>query len=182
VSSQISIGSIKEGWYRAERWPEAQRPECWSWLTHRGSLTQKLRGVSGAAFHVHVLNETATRLDAEDARLLAAEPGSRARLREVFLCGESPMVYGRTLAAADDAVALLNALGAQPLGDRVFGAPDTERGHIEIKCVGKNDELYLAATQTLVDAPAALWARRSVLQAQGVPLLIYECFLPGVSG
>lgn len=182
VSSQISTGSIDENWCRAEQWPDAQRPENWAWLTHRGSLTQKLRELAGDAFHVRVLNETLTELGEDDARLLAAKPGSRARLREVHLCGASPLVYGRTLAAAEDAVTLLAGLGAQPLGDRVFGAPVTERGDIEIKCVDRGDELYRAATQTLVNPPSALWARRSVLHVQGARLLIYECFLPGVSG
>lgn len=182
VSSQISIGATNDVWCIAERWPEARRPECWSWLTHRGSLTQKLRAFAGPAFHVRVLNETEIELDAVDARLLNVKPGSRARLREVYLCGSQPLVYGRTLAAANDAAALLNALGDQPLGDRVFRAPDAERGDIEIRCAGASDELYRAATQTLDNPPASLWARRSVLQVQGTRLLIYECFLPGVSG
>ncbi|HET7922968.1 MAG TPA: chorismate lyase [Gammaproteobacteria bacterium] len=168
-------------WLAASVWPAGQRQTApWDWLTHAGSLTQKLRGVAGDGFHVQVLREASALLDAEDAALLELAPGTRARLREVHLCGTRPLVFGRTLAAAHGAARWLDRLGARPLGDRVFGGAGTQRGEIEISRLGAGDALYRDALQGLRAAPEHLWARRSVLDVQGTKLLIYECFLPGV--
>lgn len=146
------------------------------WLGYTGSLTEKLRVVTGAAFHVRVLHEGAARLGAEDAVLLGSLPGTAARLREVNLCGEHPLVYARTLAPAQ-AADWLQELNAQPLGDRVFAQAGTERGAIEVARLHAAQALYRAAVKAIDAPPAMLWARRSVLEVRGSRLLIYECFL-----
>ncbi|MGH8370144.1 MAG: chorismate--pyruvate lyase family protein [Gammaproteobacteria bacterium] len=169
-------------WRALAAWPDAERPTAlWPWLTHSGSLTQKLRELAGAAFHVEVLRESGTELGVEDAQLLAIAPGSTAQLREVYLCGTQPLVFGRTLAPDHGAARWLERLGAQPLGDRVFADQDTARGEIEVQRVTASDAFYRAAVRGLAEPPGWLWARRSVLRVKAARLLIYECFLPGVT-
>lgn len=173
---------IDTHWRTVAEWPAAERASApWSWLTHSGSLTRKLRGLTGDSFHVEVLRETDIRLDEEDARLLDAIPGQAARLREVYLCGTQPLVFGRTLTSDDDGAQWLERLGTRPLGDRVFAEQDAVRGEIEVKRVTGSDMLFRDAVRGLAVPPtAALWARRSILMVRSARLLIYECFLPGV--
>lgn len=164
-------------WQPVSGWPVESRPEVlWPWLSHAGSLTEKLRAVVGAAFHVQVLHEGASALLAEDAQLLHTLPGTAAQVREVYLCGEAPCVYARTLAASD-AVRWLDRLNTQPLGDRVFADPETQRLPIQAACLGPGHFLYAAALRRLERKPGMLWSRRSVLVAGDARLLIYECFL-----
>lgn len=164
-------------WRLLSAWGTDERPtRLWPWLGHTGSLTEKLRGAVGAAFHVEVLRECTAPLTVEDALLLHQLPGTAANMREVYLCGTRPCVYARTLVAAD-AQHWLRNLNAQPLGDRVFAAPGTERLPIQGARLASGCELYAAAVKRLAHPPAALWARRSVLVAGSVRILIYECFL-----
>ncbi|MGH8373474.1 MAG: chorismate--pyruvate lyase family protein [Gammaproteobacteria bacterium] len=168
-------------WQAVTAWLGAERPVApWSWLAHAGSLTQKLRALVGDAFHVRVLKENGIELGAEDARLLDVVPGSTAQLREVYLCGAQPLVFGRTLTSNEGASRWLDQLGTQPLGDRVFAEQGATRDEIEVRCVTVADSLYRDAVRGLVEPPVALWARRSVLRVRDSRLLIYECFLPGV--
>lgn len=164
-------------WRLADAWQrEPQLTALWSWLSHSGSLTEKLRAAVDAAFHVKVLHEGAVQLSAEDALLLHALPGTAARLREVQLCGAVPLVYARTLAPSE-AASWLQDLNSQPLGDRVFAAADTQRSAIEVARLDAAEPLYRSAVRNIEHAPAILWARRSVLSLGDSRLLIYECFL-----
>lgn len=164
-------------WLTVNAWDEAQRPPAlWPWLSHTGSLTEKLRVAVGAAFHVQVLREYTAALAAEDAQLLHSLPGTAAHAREVYLCGSVPCVYARTFATAEAAY-WLDQLNAQPLGDRVFASPDTERLPIQVAHLDAAQELHRTAVKRLERKPVGLWARRSVLVADSRRLLIYECFL-----
>lgn len=168
-------------WQKVGKWPEAERPAAlWSWLCDDGSLTRKLRALAGEAFHVQVLAESGIELEAEDAGLLGMQPGERVHVREVYLCGNQPLVFGRTVAPDHVAARWLEQLGAQPLGDRVFAGQDTTRSEIEIRQISTADALYRDAVRGLSAPPGLLWARRSVLSIQSARLLIYEVFLPGV--
>lgn len=164
-------------WQPLAAWPAESRPETlWPWLSYAGSLTEKLRAATGAAFHVQVLHEGTVPLPADDAQLLHTLPGTAAHLREVYLCGAAPCVYARTLAAAG-AAHWLDRLNMQPLGDRVFADPGTQRLPIQVACLEPGHFLYHTALKRLKRDPTVLWARRSVLVAGDVRLLIYECFL-----
>lgn len=164
-------------WRPLALWTADQQPaELWPWLSHAGSLTDKLRAAVGTAFHVEVLQEGVAQLSAEDAGLLHTLPGTAVRQREVHLCGNKPLVYARTLAPAN-AAEWLHDLNNHPLGDRVFTQSDIERGVIEVTQLQAPHTLYRVAVAGTARAPAPLWARRSVLTVRGKRLLIYECFL-----
>lgn len=164
-------------WKPLDAWPSTQRPTAlWPWLAHTGSLTEKLRAVVGEALHVEVLREDVTQLVADDALLLHSLPGTAAHRREVYLCGDQPRIFARTLATAE-AARWLDELNTQPLGERVFAQARLQRGAIQVALLEAGQPLFQAASQRFRPVLAALWARRSVLTVQDDRLLIYECFL-----
>lgn len=175
-ANQPQIG-LPIPWRRLNTWPPEHQPAAlWPWLSHSGSLTEKLRATVGGAFHVKVLHEGVAQLNVEDAMLLRTLAGTAARLREVHLYGASPVVFARTLALAE-AASWLQDLNTQPLGDRVFAEGDAQRGVIEIAQLDLTQALYRAAVQEISRPSKELWARRSVLTVRDSRLLIYECFL-----
>ncbi|MDE2090730.1 MAG: chorismate lyase [Gammaproteobacteria bacterium] len=167
-------------WRPLEAWPVKQRPAVWIWLQDAGSLSKKLRATAGPAFHVQVVHEGRTVLDAEDARLLQSATGAPALERRVYLCADTPWVYARTLALAESGQ-WLDRLGAHPLGDRVFANADAKRSVIEVAKLEPQHNLYQKALDGQGITPPELWARRSVLRVDSQQLLIYECFLPWMS-
>ena len=172
-------------WRRLEAWPVASRPAgLWPYIAEAGSLTENLRARADAELEVRVLQEGPHMLAAEDAVALGAEARDSAFVREVYLCGSEPWVYARSLGAvAQGGARWLKRLGARPLGDRVFAEADTRRGAIEVAQISAGQPLYEDAVAGLGASPVTpmLWARRSVLSVGGARLLIYECFLPGLS-
>ncbi|HEY1992171.1 MAG TPA: chorismate lyase [Gammaproteobacteria bacterium] len=173
-------------WRRVEEWPAAMQPAAlWPLIVEAGSLTERLRDRSGGRFQVQVLAQGHTSLHEEDTALLGAKPDEAGYVREVFLCGlEQPWVYARSLVAGA-ADGWLKHLGERPLGDQVFARADARRGAIEAARLDPHHALYKDAVAHLPPAQRAgttdeLWARRSRLSVEGVHILIYECFLPGL--
>lgn len=170
-----------QSWRALPSWPADARPAAlWPFLSEAGSLTERLRAKAGASFHVQVLKEGEARLLAQDAMLLRAKAGEPAFLRQVYLCGAEPLVYARSVATGE-AARWLKELGENPLGTRVFAEKDAHRGTIEITRLACGEPLYEAAVAGLMHEPAELWARRSLLTVGAAAILIYECFLPGLS-
>lgn len=149
----------------------------WPYLTGAGSLTEKLRAKAGVSFHVEVLGEAEQTLGPEDATLLHVVPHSPGFVRQVRLCGPEPWVYARSVTYGGG-VRWLQALGGQPLGERVFAEPDARRGPIQVAHLHPGQPLFELAAERQVHPPESLWARRSVLQVGGTAILIYECFYP----
>ena len=161
--------------WSADAWPVA----LWPFIAETGSLTERLKAKAGAAFHVQVLKESEVGLLAQDAALLHAKIGEPAYLRQVYLCGEQPLVYARSVAVGEGR-RWLKELGDNPLGQRVFAAKDARRGPIEATSLAPGEPLYEAAVANLAAEPGRLWARRSLLTVGDAAILIYECFLPGL--
>ena len=165
-------------WRSLDAWPASERPAAlWPFIAETGSLTEKLKARAGTAFRFRLLSESAHALGAEDAALLGVAEGAVGFLRQVDLGGTEPWVYARSLAAGEG-VQWLKALGQQPLGQRVFGQQDTVRGPIQVARLAAGDPLLKAAVANLGWPLTELWARRSVLQAGGTAILIYEFFSP----
>lgn len=171
-------------WTRHDRLPADSRPAAalWSWLTEHGSLTARLRTRCGAAFRLRVLAESTGMLGREDSAPLGLGAGTRGLIREVTLnCGTATLIYARsviperTLAAGNNWLA---HLGEKPLGDVLFGLPGIEREPIEVACLQAGHGLLQRVSSKIKPDIPQLWARRSLLQLRGGPLLICECFLP----
>jgi chorismate--pyruvate lyase len=168
-----------QSWKPVSAWPVSARPALWPYLADAGSLTERLKARDGAAFHVQVLKEGPVKLLPQDASFLRAKPGEAAYLRQVYLCGERPLVYARSVAVGEGA-RWLRELGESPLGTRVFAEKDVVRGVIEITTLAPGEPLHAAAVAGLTRKPVELWARRSLLTVGRAAILIYECFLPGL--
>ncbi|HSN18697.1 MAG TPA: chorismate lyase [Gammaproteobacteria bacterium] len=174
-------------WRTVEDWPAAQRPAAlWPLIAESGSLTERLRDRCGGQLQVQVLAQGHASLHEEDTALLGAKPDEAGYVRQVFLCGrEQPWVYARSLVAGA-ADRWLKHLGERPLGDQVFSRADARRGAIEAARLDSRHALYKEAVAHLPSAQreratGELWARRSLLSVEGVRILIYECFLPGLA-
>ncbi|HEX7964325.1 MAG TPA: chorismate lyase [Gammaproteobacteria bacterium] len=172
----------------AQTWkPVAERPAArcpaalWSFIAEAGSLTERLRAKAGAAFRVQLINQGHFALSEEDMLLLDAKPEEAGFVRQVYLWGRAPLVYARSLAVGG-AERWLKDLGEQPLGERVFAEADAKRGPIQVAELDVHDHLYKEAVAGLDRLPETpLWARRSLITVGGAGILIYECFLPGLS-
>jgi chorismate--pyruvate lyase len=153
--------------------PAALRP----WLDEPGSLTRRLRRLTGEQFNVCPMNECWSR-GWPDERQRLRSPGTRQLwLREVLLCrGEQPLVYARSLIPATTLrgpLRRLQRLGKQPLGALLFGRYPLVRGPIEIAPLTSNSRL---ARQANCQGEDPRWARRSVFSVAGRSLLVTEVF------
>lgn len=169
-------------WQPPDSWPSNARPATlWPYLSEIGSLTERLRTKAGRGFHVQLLKQGPAPLTPVDAALLGADPGGNAFVRQVYLCGNEPWVYARSLAVGAGE-RWLKELGEKPLGERVFAERETRRGPIQLRQIGPGQPLYAEATAGLAyEYRRPLWARRSLLTVNGAGILIYECFLPGLA-
>lgn len=174
-------------WQSLEDWPVSARPRgLWPYLTEAASLTERLRS-RDVGFQVQLLAHGHATLTEEDMALLGAKPEEAGYVRQVYLCGSDhrPWVYARSLTAGPSE-SWLKELGEQPLGDRVFANPRAERSPIMVAELDPRHVLHKEALahlsgQERARAAGPLWARRSRLTVEDAHILIYECFLPGLT-
>lgn len=167
-------------WLALDAWPRDARPAAplWALLAETGSLTDRLRALCSDSFCVRPQVQRVEAADATTARLLALRAGTPIDSRRVTLnCGSRPYVYAHSLAPEG----CLATLGEQPLGDRLFPRGSARRGAIEVARLATGAPLFDAAVAACGSPAEALWARRSVIEAEGVRYLVQECFLEGVA-
>jgi chorismate lyase len=157
-----------------------------AWLRCGGSLSQQLLQAFGR-FEVQLLRQGPGALRPDELKALRQANGRavrtrRCHVREVVLWADGqPLVVARSVLPAVQAGlawAALRGLGNRPLADLLFGlrAARCDRlgcGHLPPLLARRQ-----VARLALVAAPC--WFRRSVFTRRGVPLLVTECFVPGV--
>lgn len=156
------------------------------WLTDTGSLTLKLQQTSQQQFHVDLLETGWQKPLAEEALKLAQAAEEVAYCREVILRdGTLPRVYARTIVPLNSYQQLqaqlpIESLGNRSLGEMLFNDSAMTRGPLEVARLHGGQALFELARQRgmLLDADAAIWARRSCFYAADNRLLITELFLP----
>lgn len=145
------------------------------WILEPASLTARLKRHC-QQFRLQLLNERQSALPPFLQPLL---PGTvNAQLREVMLwCDDKPCVYAQSWLPQQTINQLqpLADMGERPLGDYIFQQPGLRRGTIEAT------ELTLQGTLTSVTQHGRCFARRSVFQMHGLPLLVAEVFLPATT-
>lgn len=148
------------------------------WLLDPGSLTAKLRQLSGGHLSVQILRQAWGRPQLSEARELGVPTSRRCLIREVVLRGpaDEAWVFARSLFPASSLTGELRhlrQLDNRPLGGYLFSHPDLGRSPMAIA------EL---ASPSVVPAKLqkgqTLWGRRSVFTLKGKPLLVSEIFLP----
>jgi len=153
------------------------------WLIDLGSLTRRIQ-VRCDTFSVRHVRLSYGRACRDEAALVNLQPRARALLREVYLyCGERPMIFAHSvlpLPGLRGPWHALSALGNKPLGAALFANPMVKRTPLAFKKLGARDELYLRACRILTFKPSHLWARRSIFNLKGSPILVTEVFLPDI--
>jgi chorismate--pyruvate lyase len=155
------------------------------WLLDSGSLTARLKAVC-ADFEVRVLRQARTRASRDEACLLGLPAGRSLMARDVLLVsGSAPLIFAHSVLRADDvhgAWRAIASMGTRPLGAALFADPRIRRGPLRYRKLRDGHPLYCAAAAVLGQTLPPLWARRSVFELQGAPLLVTEAFLPALAG
>lgn len=158
------------------------------WLALPGSLTRALRALG--QFQLTVLYEGSAQAADDEALALGIPGHTPCWLREVLMSvNGTPAVLGRSLTPdrpGAHAWQDIRTLSNTPLGVLLYEDPRIARTAFEYSAPQAGHPLAALAAQACPRPPAdsadppALWARRSVFHLQQEPLLVAECFLPGL--
>lgn len=153
------------------------------WLTHGGSLTQRLQSRS-REFSVRPSQHLHAKPQVDEARLLGLSYRQHALLREVYLyCNNEPVVFAHSVLPIHSLRGewmQLGCLGSQSLGTALFTNPKVTRTRLEFKKLSRQHVLYQRAVTVLTVKPQALWARRSIFRLRRSAIMVTEVFLPQV--
>ncbi len=153
------------------------------WLRDAGSLTRRIM-LRSERFAVEITHEGKTPVAQDESRVLGLAQGRLVWSRDVFLhADDRPVVFAHSacrLESLDGAWQSLRGLGTRPLGAVLFSHPEVMRLPLHYNALGKGHPLYRLAARALDDAPARMWARRSLFYLHNEPLLVTEVFLPDI--
>lgn len=153
------------------------------WLRDEGSLTRRIQQRC-KLFTVRPLHSGLARVAYDEAALLGVAYDRHAFSREVFLYADGkPVVFAHSTCAHVDlhgAWRTMRGLGNRSLGTLLFTHPLVVRQPLRYKALQFHHPLYQSAAAVLGDVPDRLWARRSLFQLYGAPLLVTEVFLPEI--
>ena len=158
----------------------SNRSELTSWLTERGSITQRLIQ-NCADFNVRLLDQSWQRPTLTEAQALPMPPHQLALVRQVLLCcGDTPWLYARTVIPVSSFKGRnrrLLYLRNKPLGAALFQDRTLQRQPLQTVYLSTHDQpLMLEQVPDLKDGK--LIGRQSVFVLHGRPLQVSEYFLP----
>lgn len=153
------------------------------WLTRGGSLTAHLRALGRV--EVRVTREAVDLPWPDEYAALALAPRERAWVREIALVVDGvPFVAAHSATPLDASHGVwqaMRSLRTRPLAELLYSDSGVARSALVSRRVSARHPLYtLAARQTSGHAPHAFFARRSVFERRGAPLLVTECMLPAL--
>ncbi len=154
------------------------------WLSDPGSLTARIRAGCRSQFSVQVINNRRMKPFADEALSLGLAPEHWVHVREVLLmCGQCPWVFARTLIPEHTLQGRwrrLLRLGGRPLGELLFRDSEVCRGPIEIARLAFGDRLHERIRRATGQNSSIIWGRRTLYALRHRPILVHECFLPGI--
>ena len=153
------------------------------WLRDRGSLTQRIRQRC-EDFQVRNMFDGLAPAARDETALLGVPSRQQVYTRDVFLLADRrPVVFAHSVVAAHHLRGVWQALqhlGERSLGSLLFTHPLVKREPLHYRRLKPGHALYQRAA-TALKAPAnTLWARRSLFNLHGAPLLVTEIFLPDI--
>lgn len=153
------------------------------WLTHSGSLTQRI--VERCPnFWVVRAHQGPQQPAPNEAGLIGIRSKQMVLVRDVYLyCGDTPLVFAHSVVQLRDlkgAWHSLDKLGTKPLAAALFSDPRVKRFPLAFAAIDRRHPLYQRACAALGAAPRRLWARRSLFKLHGRPILVTEVFLPTI--
>ncbi|MCL2076508.1 MAG: chorismate lyase [Betaproteobacteria bacterium] len=157
----------------------------YSWLTCRGSLTDRLCAFC-EDFRVVVYQSGFMRVCPDEAFLRLpgnSSQGATAPVREVSLvCDGAPLVFGHSILLTRESGRLARSFrraGNNSLGSILFACPDIRRGPVYFKRVNRQHALYAKSAMLLGDNPQSFFlARRSVFSSRSERICVTEVFSP----
>jgi len=176
---------LRSAWNRVDSGELHQAPRQWhSWLSDNGSLTQKIERAIGQKLEVVVLRDCRQNLNSDESRYFHFNI-KRCRIREVLLCANGvPLVMARSIIPSTSSSGSNHEvlhLGKKPLGAVLFAKTrmrSQKKPTREIARLDKQSALWKKCFQQYSGLPPVSWARRTLYQLKGRPLLVSEVFLP----
>lgn len=157
--------------------PSAYTP----WMHDHGSLTLRIQQRS-ARFTVQPVRQGLAHIAYDESSLLNLPAHHHAYSREVYLYADAqPVVFAHSACASQHLRGIwraMNGLGNRSLGSLLFTHPQVTRRPLHYLALRAPHPLYQRAASVLATAPDILYARRSLFQLHGAPLLVTEVFLP----
>jgi chorismate--pyruvate lyase len=178
---------LRSAWNRVDSGELHQAPLQWqSWLSDTGSLTQKIERAIGQKLEVVVLRDCRQNLNSDESRYFHFKI-KRCRIREVLLCANGmPLVMANSIIPGSSSSGTNHEvlrLGKKPLGAVLFAKTrmrSKKKPLREIARLDKRNILWKKCFQQYQNLPAVSWARRTLYQLKGRPLLVSEVFLPAL--
>lgn len=159
------------------------------WLSDTGSLTRKLENElqypADRHLELQILADCKQNLVASEKKFFR-RPMNRSRIREILLCDQGePIVMARSVLPITSSIGSnhrILKLGHKPLGAVLF-AKDLKGRFRPIRQIVRLDHHHpewKACRRRYADLPKRVWARRTLYQLNGHPLLVMEIFLPAL--
>ena len=176
---------LRSAWNRVDSGELHQAPRKWqTWLGDTGSLTQKIERVIGQKLEVLVLRDCRQNLNSDESCYFHFKI-KRCRVREVLLCANGiPLVMAHSIIPTTSSSGSNHEvlrLGRKPLGAVLFAKTrmhSKQKPPREIARLDKQTPLWKKCFQQYPELPPVSWARRTLYQLHGRPLLVSEVFLP----
>lgn len=153
------------------------------WLRDHGSLTRRIQQRC-AQFAVKPVRSGLARIACDEAAVLGIALHRLAYSREVFLHADGrPVVFAHSACHEGDlrgAWRAMQGLGSRSLGSLLFAHPQVVRHPLHYAALRPHHPLYQSAVSAIGSRPERLWARRSLFNLHGAPLLVTEVFLPEI--
>jgi chorismate--pyruvate lyase len=168
-------------------WRVAPRPGCTAaqkdWLTRGGSLTANLRMLG--AVTVRVTREAVALASRDECAALASTARGPVWVREVVLAVDGvPFVAAHSvapLAASHGVWQAMRRLRTRPLAELLYSDSSVARSAlVSARLTARHPLAALACREIEGPPPHALFARRSVFERHGAPMMVTECMLPAL--
>jgi len=178
---------LRSAWNRVGSGEIHRAPRKWQpWLSDTGSLTQKIENAIGQKLEVQVLRDCPQSLSSDESRYFHFKI-RRCRVREVLLCANNiPVVMAHsvipTFSSSGSNHRVLR-LGTRPLGAVLFAKTrkhSKAKPPRDIARLDKSSSLWKRCSKNYARLDSPLWARRTLYQLKGRPILVNEIFLPAL--
>lgn len=151
------------------------------WVDLQTSMTARVGAAAGTAIDVDVLRQDRAALF-EDERGFFDDPETGVGVvREVCLkSGDTPLLVARTVftSASLEEHPTIRKLGNHALGSLLFADGPPRWTAREVIHLDQAAPLWPLVRQRHAGAVAGYWARRTLFELFGAPLLVTEIFLP----
>jgi len=169
---------------RAVRWSSV--PQAWvSWLQHKTSMTERMRGRLRTHFRLQVLQHRWKIPNGDEARQLHLKSNELAIVRESLLfidnkaCMFARCIFPRGVLTGKGY--RFQNLGVKPLGEILFRDPCLSRSAFEYAKLLPGHQDYRKVVSAIEeDLSELLWMRRSIFGFNRSTLLLTEIFLPPI--